>query len=350
MSLQTYGIKELREREESAGSSREKVRERRRVFPHTVEENIVGLEDNVNELVNVLVDEEKNFRVMSIFGMGGLGKTTLAKKVYNHEKVMSNYNNLAWVYISQQCRRRDVWEGILSGLTSGADAERILKLRDEQLAEELHKFLQDNKCMVVLDDIWSIEAWDSLKAAFPNKTESKILLTTRNKDLALYADPKGFLHEPKCLKDVESWELFHKIAFARVDDTPDFKIDERMEELGKQMVGHCAGLPLAITVLGGLLATKHTLKQWRMVAENIQTYITKGIGYGEDRSAVSDVLSLSYDDLLPHLKQCFLCLGHFPEDYEIPVDKLIKFWIADGIVPSDQYRGGGQGKNIGGCG
>ncbi|XVF78623.1 hypothetical protein PTKIN_Ptkin14bG0149600 [Pterospermum kingtungense] len=212
--LQAYGIKELRV-EQGSSSSNER-RESRRPYPHIFDDNIVGLDDDIKKLVSVVVDEESDCRVVSLCGMGGLGKTTLAKKVYQQGVVRGHFNRMAWVFVSQQCHKRKVWEDVLSGLQIMENEDR--KKREEDLAEKLYNFLKDNKCLVILDDLWTIEAWDSIKPAFPMKeTRSKILITSRNKEVASHADRIGYLHELECLKDEESWELFQKIAFPDKD-------------------------------------------------------------------------------------------------------------------------------------
>ncbi|KAI4352404.1 hypothetical protein L6164_006661 [Bauhinia variegata] len=99
------------------------------------------------------------------------------------------------------------------------------------------------------------------------------------------------------------------------------------------MVGKCAGLPLAIIVLGGLLATKDTLSEWKRVHKYINSYLIRGELH-EKQSRLAKVLALSYHDLPYQLKPCFLYLSQFPEDSEIPANKLIKLWVAEGIVPS----------------
>ncbi|EOY13108.1 CC-NBS-LRR class disease resistance protein, putative [Theobroma cacao] len=300
--LQTYGIKESRNGEESSSSCER--RELRRSYPHIIEDNIVGMDDEIQKLVSVLVDEESHSRVVSICGMGGLGKTTLAKKIYHHRKIRGHFSH---------------WLG---------------KRRDEELAEKLFNFLKDKNCLVVLDDIWSVDAWDSLKAALPTKeTNSKILLTSRNKEVALHADTRSYLHELQCLNDEDSWELFQSISFPE-RTTPDYKVDSRRVELGKGMVKHCAGLPLAIIVLGGILTTKNSFDEWQMVSENVKSYLKRSKGQGTEH-----VLALSYDDLPPYLRPCFLYLSHFPEDYEIPVETLIQLWVAEGLVSSKEDEG-----------
>ncbi|KFK35945.1 hypothetical protein AALP_AA4G058700 [Arabis alpina] len=258
-SMRDYGIKEAMEGEGlSLSDSR---REQRQSFPYVVEHNLVGLKQSVEKLVNGLVSGGEKLRVTSICGMGGLGKTTLAKQIFHHGKVRRHFDSY-----------KD-------------ESHRILGLRDEQLGEELHRFLKRSKCLVVLDDIWGTDAWDCLKQVFPYETGSNIILTTRNKEVALYADPRGVLHEPKLLTCEESWELLEKISLSGREDTEPVLV-KKLEEIGKHMAMRCGGLPLALTVLGGLLATKITLNEWQRVHENIKSYVSNG-GSSSGRTLVS---------------------------------------------------------------
>ncbi|KAB2006216.1 hypothetical protein ES319_D11G327700v1 [Gossypium barbadense] len=334
--LKTYDVSKLGVDGEGPSCSTER-REARRPYPHVMDDNIVGLGKDIKKLVPVLLDEQSECRVVSICGMGGLGKTTLAKKIYSQSQVVGHFKHLAWAYVSQNCQKRKVWEDILSDfnlLSTEADKE----MKVEKLAEKLSSFLEENKCLVVLDDIWNTESWDSLKPAFSaRETRSKILLTSRNKEIVSHADSKGFLYELQYLNYKQSWELFQKIAFPPTN-SPGYKIDAKMKELGEEMVKHCAGLPLAIIILGGILATKYpSLTEWLKVSANVKSYLNNDKG-----EVLRDVLALSYDDLPPYLRPCFLYLSHFPEDYEIPADRLIQLWIAEGIVSSKQEGDEGQ--------
>ncbi|CAL9008649.1 unnamed protein product [Prunus brigantina] len=155
--------------------------------------------------------------------MPGLGKTTLAKQVYHHGEVKQHFDCFAWVCISQQCQGREVLKEILTKLISPTNEQRqeIADLGKDQIADRLWNTQKEKKCLVVLDDIWNSDAWSSLQAGFPmnEETGSRILLTTRNKEVASYADKNGFLFEPRSLNDDESWELFEKIAMSGTEDT-----------------------------------------------------------------------------------------------------------------------------------
>lgn len=173
-------------------------------------------EAKVEELVIHLLGNEN--RVISIWGMGGAGKTTLAKKAYLHKAVRSHFDCFAWVCISQNFEARRVWEEILVQFISPTNEQReeLASMWDDEIAKKLLLLQREKRCLVVMDDIWS---WHNLQVAFPTyeATGSKILLTTRNRDVA-YADGNGFIFKCAGLNENESWELFEDIAFSGRND------------------------------------------------------------------------------------------------------------------------------------
>ncbi|CAH8256436.1 unnamed protein product [Arabidopsis lyrata] len=272
--------------------------------------------------------------------MGSIGKTTLARQVFNHEIVKNHFDGVAWVCISQQFTRKYVWHTILQKLSAQHDEYRDSNMTEDELQDKLFRQLEISNSLIVLDDIWKEEDWDIIKPVFPSKTGWKVLLTSRNERVALHADPTCAAFKPKCLTIENSWILFRRIAFPIKDDTTKFKVNAEMEEMGKQMIKHCGGLPLAVKVLGGLLAAQCTFHEWKRINENIRAHIVGGTTFNDiNISSVYHVLNLSFEELPVYLKHCFLYLAHFPEDYAIDVGNLSYYWGGEGIQRPRYYDG-----------
>ncbi|XP_017984876.1 PREDICTED: probable disease resistance protein At1g58602 [Theobroma cacao] len=315
----------------------------RRTYTHVEEEDVVSLQGITNEvLAQLMTEADRPHVVVSIVGMGGIGKTTLAKKVYKHIDVRQSFDCFAWAFISRQCMPREVLHDLLIKLLTPSKEERKLidKLQENELMEKVYNLLKEKRFLVVFDDIWRNEHWNILKPAFPRgKRGSKILFTTRHKEVALHADPCNFPIELPLLTDDESWKLFRMKAFPG-NRTEFHTCLEELEMLGRKMVKKCGGLPLAIATLGGLLATKRSRAQWEMVHKNINAHLNKFQQQDHHYGGVNGILALSYNELPFHLKPCFLYLGHYPEDWEISKKELIQLWIAEGFIsPSWESRG-----------
>nr|XP_027122424.1 putative disease resistance RPP13-like protein 3 isoform X1 [Coffea arabica] len=324
-SREKFGIKNLGEGTSTHG---EELQRLRRSSPLSEDKDIVGFEEMTKSLVTELLKEDRNRRVVSIIGMGGAGKTTLAKKVYNHADLMTRFNCRAWVCVSSSYNHKETLRTIIKQLHPMTNEllDMLEKMQEQDLEQRLYQDLQDKRYLVVLDDVWEEEAWDCLaRNAFPDSsTSSRLLLTSRNRDVAVHADALSIPHELKTLGKEHSWQLFLRKALAHGDNAG---CPSDLEEVGREIARRCAGLPLAITVVGGLLLGKKELKsEWEKVLNSFNRNLSRS------QSGVSAILELSYADLPPNMKFCFLYLGLFPEASVISVPKLIHMWVAEGIM------------------
>ncbi|XP_073309804.1 disease resistance protein RPM1-like [Primulina huaijiensis] len=296
------------------------------------EEEVVGIEEPKKQLVEWLKQTDDGLMVISVVGMGGLGKTTLVKKIYDDSSVNANFDCHVWVTVSENIDLDRLLRDMINQLTSEAKLqppENLEAMNGDGMKEHVYKFLKDKTYMIVLDDVWKVDVWESIRYSFPrNNARGRIIITTRlyNIGNAACIETGGHLYNLAPLTAENSEKLFYRKAFPR-NSCPSY-----LNEISKSILQRCEGLPLAIVVIGGLLATKNNnFEDWKIFEGTIGLELQ-----GDYLKRLNKLLSLSYYDLPYYLKACFLYLSIFPEDYLLTKLELIRIWIAEGFVePKD---------------
>ncbi|KAL5832267.1 hypothetical protein ACOSQ4_017621 [Xanthoceras sorbifolium] len=323
---QLYGLRDSDNSGEERSKALGKLRELRKSMSFAVEQNVVGFQDDARKLLDVLFNNDPRRSIISIYGMGGLGKTTLVGKLYHNNDVKMRFMNCcAWVCVSQDYTTRDLLLRIIKSFAiREIKLEDLEKMDEADLGRYLHEMLQGLSYLLVIDDVWDKEAWRSLKRAFPdNKNGSRVIITTRIKEVAESADERTYAYNLRKLRSDESWQLFCEKT------CQNFNADKGLKNLGREMLNKCDGLPLAIIVLGGLLSRKKP-QEWSLVRDHLWQHLK------DDSIEIHSLLALSFDCLPSPVKQCFLYLGLFPEDYEINTERLIHLWVAEDFIPQVQ--------------
>ncbi|XP_070044423.1 putative late blight resistance protein homolog R1A-10 [Nicotiana tomentosiformis] len=284
--------------------------------------NMVGheneLEDVKCKLMKISSDERET---MAITGMGGIGKTTFARKIYDDPEIKSHFDILAWVTVSKEYCVRKMLLQLLHCIPSTEEVRREAR-DDGELAGKLKQRLWKRRYLVVIDDIWSSKAWDDISLWFPDCKGSHILLTTRCGNVASYAAPGKPPHHMSSLSSEKSWELLQSKLLEKVELSPE------LVKIGKKVAENCHGMPLTITIVAGLLSKcNNGVYGWEQVAHDVKSAIYEDLGRQCEK-----ILVLSYYYLPQHLKACFLYFGIFPEDEEVDVRRLVELWVAEGFL------------------
>ncbi|XVE80034.1 hypothetical protein DITRI_Ditri14bG0106300 [Diplodiscus trichospermus] len=284
------------------------------------EENVVGFGDAEKQVIEMVVNKRLRRDVISVVGMAGSGKTTLAKMIYRHSDIEEQFQHRAWIFVPNKCGIRDMLLGILENLMP--TGEETSKLDDVKLAEKLRRCLQGKNYLIVIDGLEKTRLWEDIEKFFPDeKCGSRILLTTRSTRVASQASLTTHTHSLQSLGERESLELLQKVVFHDETCPPE------LVNLRRQIATKCAGLPLAIVSLATLLARKRTYSQWVGILCNVRWYLNQ-----EDSPPCFGILALNYDSLPQHLKLCMLYLGVFPNGFEIPARQVINLWIAEELI------------------
>ncbi|WMV48550.1 hypothetical protein MTR67_041935 [Solanum verrucosum] len=287
------------------------------------DEEIVGFEITTEKLIQYLTRGTNEIDVVPIVGMGGQGKTTVARKLYNNNIIVSRFDVRAWCIISQTYNRRELLQDIFSQVTGSKHKGDT----DDVLADMLRRKLMGKRYLIVLDDMWDCMAWDDLRLSFPDVgNRSRIVVTTRleevGKQIKYHTDPYSL----PFLTTEESCKLLQKKVFQKEDCPPE------LQDVSRAVAEKCKGLPLVVILVAGIIKKRKIEESWwNEVKDALFDYVDRG---SEEYSAAT--MQLSFDNLADCLKPCLLYMGMFLEDARIPVSKLISLWIAEGFVENTE--------------
>nr|XP_016463415.1 PREDICTED: putative late blight resistance protein homolog R1B-23 isoform X2 [Nicotiana tabacum]XP_016463417.1 PREDICTED: putative late blight resistance protein homolog R1B-23 isoform X2 [Nicotiana tabacum]XP_016463418.1 PREDICTED: putative late blight resistance protein homolog R1B-23 isoform X2 [Nicotiana tabacum]XP_016463419.1 PREDICTED: putative late blight resistance protein homolog R1B-23 isoform X2 [Nicotiana tabacum]XP_016463420.1 PREDICTED: putative late blight resistance protein h len=279
---------------------------------------IVGFEEETYLIIRKLTSGPKTLDVISITGMPGSGKTTLAYKVYNDKSVFGHFDICAWCTIDQKYDEMELLKKLFNQVV-GSTSKFGKKI---DVVDELRKYLFGKRYLIVLDDLWDTAAWDELTRPFPEVEKgSRIILTTREKKVAVHAQRHSVPLDIRLLILEESWELLEKKVFGK-ESCPDELLD-----VGKEIVQNCKGLPLVVDLIAGVIAGKEKKRSvWLEVRNNLNSFIL------QKEENVMNVIALSYDHLPDPLKLCLLYFASYEKDRAIPVEVLKRLWRAEGFA------------------
>ncbi|MED6133520.1 hypothetical protein PIB30_029069 [Stylosanthes scabra] len=286
-----------------------------------------GRDGDQQALIKMLKDnKDHNLSVISIVGMGGVGKTTLAKCLYNNKDLMNDFDPKAWICVSENFNVTEITKSIIKEINSGVCSLDSLDLLQQDLKERLSKGTK--KFFIVLDDVWSIDGdiWKDFIIPFQHGPKSTtILLTTRMKNL----DPIVQNHNSYLLEGLSEsycWSIFADNA-----SFPESNGSSELQEIGKEIVKKCAGLPLAAETLGRL-CSKHDVEKWKSILES-DTWEFPMID-----SKIIPALLISYNELPAHLKRCFVYCSLYPKSYQFDKNELILLWMAEDLLRPPRRR------------
>ncbi|KAI3941737.1 hypothetical protein MKW92_021594 [Papaver armeniacum] len=299
---------------------------------------VVGMDAQFYEVMESLVTDENDVGIIGLYGMGGVGKTTLLHKVNNEFAERRLFNMVIFVVVSKDLNLRSIQNQI--GEKLGVSWTEETKV--DKRARDIFKLLQNKKVLLLLDDIWEgidLETIGVSKSAIQT-TGSKVIFTTRYKQVCGFMDADKKI-KIKCLDEDQAWSLFQqKVRQEALSCHPN------VPEVAKSVAKECCGLPLALIVIGRTMSSKTDLQQWQHALHTLQKSASQFSGMADK---VLAILKFSYDNLdSQKLKSCFLYCSLYPEDHSVYKYELIAVWIGEGFLDNvdDFFKARNEGHDV----
>ncbi|GLT60629.1 hypothetical protein SLA2020_333870 [Shorea laevis] len=281
--------------------------------------------DDIQEKILEWLKGDKVTRI-AVSGMGGVGKTTIMKNVHNQLLIESKFENVIWVTVSkdfnitvQQKKKFDILK-FQKKIASSLKLEQEPDHENEtQLAALISQRLGQGSFLLILDDVWEPFSLEDV-GIFSNPVGNngcKLVLTTRSKDVARAMDCNVIHVNP--LPPEEALALFSEKIGSNVFS--DGKIKRDIEPFLKQILQKCDGVPLAIVTVAKSMKGKLLPRHWKLALSEFNKF-----------EGIIDCLKFSYECLEQQCQECFLYCALYPEDYEIPKEELIEYWIEEGLI------------------
>ena len=307
----------IRRPEEAHGNSTQRTvpRNTSPIPDPTQEPDIISFGDDVHAIMTRLLSDDTSFSTISIVGMPGIGKTTLAKLIYNNEAVVDHFPFRAWTSATD-------WDELfkdLMGQHIDYKAPRSWKT-EERMRQKLNAFLKGKRYLIVLEDASRVNFLNELVRTLPDASNgSKMILTTRSMRLPSKLQRASVHHAVQLRGDNESWALFtHSLKV---------NISQELVKLRREIVRRCGGLPVAIVKLADVLSQKDaTIEEWSSALQQLNQ---------EQQQLWSYTLSRINEDLPLYMQRCLFYFSLFPQDFEIPARRLTVLWVAEGLVQAE---------------
>ncbi|RWR74941.1 disease resistance protein RGA2-like protein [Cinnamomum micranthum f. kanehirae] len=328
-----FNLEGVQEIADMSGPNKEELQ----TGPFIDESKIFGRDEVKEKIIKQLLSEtsreEKSVSIVSIVGMGGLGKTTLAQLVYNDSRVMAYFEKRIWVCVSDPFDVNRIATEVIKSMGKPVSNNANFVT----LQGNLHEAVSKTRFLLVLDDVWNENdaLWEKLSVPLKDAAQgSKVVVTTRSHRVAVAMDtPRINVHELGILSNSDCWKVFHSRALKGTEE----ENCQDLTKIGEKIVERCKGVPLAIRAVGSLLRGTREERYWEHILDN-EIWEWNIANDDIHKDSILPALLLSYDNLPSHLKRCFSFCSVFPKDHVIEKDELAKLWMAHGIIKSEKAK------------